>query len=208
MIFAGIVAGLRGDIEAPQVAHHVPAGDTRPHHADSRYRYCTNFIVTGNGLEGQAFVPPPGGARRLGPGGRRRGHDQGPRPHRRARGRDGAVRGPGRGLAARRRRHARADGRAHGAAPGQPLRRRRGGRGRRRPAHLRGAGRLRRRRRRDLQPLDLRPAGRDPRGPERGGRGAAQQPERADGGRAGGGAVGQADARSCPAPRSRAGWWR
>ena len=56
VIFAGIVAGLRGDVEAPQVAHHVPAGDTRPHHADSRYRYCTNFIVTGSGLEGKAFV--------------------------------------------------------------------------------------------------------------------------------------------------------
>ncbi len=59
VIMAGIVAGLRGDIEAPQLAHHAPAagGDTRPHHADSRYRYCTNFIVTGNGLEGRGFIP-------------------------------------------------------------------------------------------------------------------------------------------------------
>ncbi len=57
LIFAGIVAGLRGDVEAPQVAHHAPAVDTRPHHEDSRYRYCTNFIVTGKGLEGRGFVP-------------------------------------------------------------------------------------------------------------------------------------------------------
>src|SRR5688500_14613471 len=57
LILAGIVAGLRGDVEAPQVAHHAPAVDTRPHHEDSRYRYCTNFIVTGKGLEGRGFVP-------------------------------------------------------------------------------------------------------------------------------------------------------
>ena len=29
---------------------------TRPHHFDSRYRYCTNFIVTGQGLESRSFV--------------------------------------------------------------------------------------------------------------------------------------------------------
>lgn len=57
VIMAGIVAGLRGDIAKPQIAHQAPAGDTRPHHADSRYRYCTNFIVTGSGLEGRSFVP-------------------------------------------------------------------------------------------------------------------------------------------------------
>ncbi|MGZ5309742.1 MAG: hypothetical protein ACXWDQ_04760, partial [Solirubrobacterales bacterium] len=38
------------------VPHHEPAVATRPHHADSRYRYCTNFIVTGEGLEGRSFV--------------------------------------------------------------------------------------------------------------------------------------------------------
>jgi DAK2 domain fusion protein YloV len=56
VIMAGIVAGLRGDI-GPDVAHYTPAGDTRPHHADSRYRYCTNFIVTGAALDGRSFVP-------------------------------------------------------------------------------------------------------------------------------------------------------
>jgi uncharacterized protein len=58
VIIAGIVAGLRGDVEAsPKVAHHTPAADTRPHHEDSRYRYCTNFIVTGTGLDSRALVP-------------------------------------------------------------------------------------------------------------------------------------------------------
>ena len=58
VILAGVVAGLRGDIGAsPEVPHYVPAPDTRPHHEDSRYRYCTNFIVTGTGLESRSFVP-------------------------------------------------------------------------------------------------------------------------------------------------------
>ena len=58
VILAGVVAGLRGDVDAsPEVPHYAPAPDTRPHHEDSRYRYCTNFIVTGSGLESRAFVP-------------------------------------------------------------------------------------------------------------------------------------------------------
>src|SRR5215207_5947113 len=58
VILAGVVAGLRGDIEAsPLVPHYAPAADTRPRHEDSRYRYCTNFIVTGSGLDGRSFVP-------------------------------------------------------------------------------------------------------------------------------------------------------
>jgi DAK2 domain fusion protein YloV len=58
VIIAGIVAGLRGDVDAsPEIAHHAPAADTRPHHEDSRYRYCTNFIVTDSGLDGRSFVP-------------------------------------------------------------------------------------------------------------------------------------------------------
>ncbi len=59
LILAGVVAGLRGDAApAPEVAHHEPPRLTRPHHADSRYRYCTNFIVTGTELIGRDFVPP------------------------------------------------------------------------------------------------------------------------------------------------------
>src|SRR3954452_13607727 len=58
VILAGVVAGLRGDIEAsPEVPHYTPAIYTRPHHESSRYRYCTNFIVTGSGLESRSFVP-------------------------------------------------------------------------------------------------------------------------------------------------------
>src|SRR5215218_3967608 len=58
VILAGIVAGLRDDIEAlPELPRHQPARATRPHHADSRYRYCTNFIVTGQGLDSRTFVP-------------------------------------------------------------------------------------------------------------------------------------------------------
>jgi uncharacterized protein len=59
VILAGVVAGLRGGTEAdsPEVPHYAPAADTRPHHEDSRFRYCTNFIVLGTGLESRAFVP-------------------------------------------------------------------------------------------------------------------------------------------------------
>jgi DAK2 domain fusion protein YloV len=56
LIFAGVVAGLRGDVEAPSVPHYAPAANTRPHHEDSRFRYCTNFIVTGSGLDRRSFV--------------------------------------------------------------------------------------------------------------------------------------------------------
>jgi DAK2 domain fusion protein YloV len=58
LILAGIVAGLRGDPGSlPEVPQQEPPRLTRPHHADSRYRYCTNFIVTGQGLEARAYVP-------------------------------------------------------------------------------------------------------------------------------------------------------
>jgi uncharacterized protein len=58
VILAGVVAGLRGDRGASsELAHYAPAADTRPHHEDSRYRYCTNFIVTGAGMDTRAFVP-------------------------------------------------------------------------------------------------------------------------------------------------------
>jgi hypothetical protein len=58
VILAGVVAGLRGDADGPsELQHHVPPSDTRPHHEDSRYRYCTNFIVTGSGLDTRSSVP-------------------------------------------------------------------------------------------------------------------------------------------------------
>jgi DAK2 domain fusion protein YloV len=58
LILAGVVAGLRGDGgELPEVQHHEPPRRTLPHHEDSRYRYCTNFIVSGQGLQDRKYLP-------------------------------------------------------------------------------------------------------------------------------------------------------
>jgi len=58
LILAGVVAGLRGDGAAvPEVSHHDAPPLSRPHHEDSRYRYCTNFIVSGTGLAARDFLP-------------------------------------------------------------------------------------------------------------------------------------------------------
>jgi uncharacterized protein len=58
LILGGVVAGLRGERDTlSELPHHEPARTTRPHHEDSRFRYCTNFIVTGTGLEVRAWVP-------------------------------------------------------------------------------------------------------------------------------------------------------
>jgi uncharacterized protein len=54
VIFAGVVAALLGD-DPPELdqarIHH-------PEHSSSTYRYCTNFAVTGSGLEPARFVAP------------------------------------------------------------------------------------------------------------------------------------------------------
>jgi DAK2 domain fusion protein YloV len=58
LILAGVVAGLRGDgAEVPEVDHHQAPRLSRPHHEDSRYRYCTNFIVSGTELSRRDFLP-------------------------------------------------------------------------------------------------------------------------------------------------------
>jgi fatty acid kinase len=58
LILAGVVAGLRGDgAEVPEVQHHEAPRRSLPHHEDSRYRYCTNFIVSGRGLQNRQFLP-------------------------------------------------------------------------------------------------------------------------------------------------------
>jgi uncharacterized protein len=58
LILAGVVAGLKGDgAEVPEVTHREPPKLTRPHHEDSRYQYCTNFIVSGEGLNDRAVLP-------------------------------------------------------------------------------------------------------------------------------------------------------
>jgi uncharacterized protein len=55
LIFAGVVAALRGD-EPPELDHHAPARVSHPEHQSSTYRYCTNFAVTGHGLAPAQFL--------------------------------------------------------------------------------------------------------------------------------------------------------
>jgi DAK2 domain fusion protein YloV len=58
LILAGVVAGLRGDgAEPPEVQHYEAPRRSLPHHEDSRYRYCTNFIVSGSGLGNREYLP-------------------------------------------------------------------------------------------------------------------------------------------------------
>jgi uncharacterized protein len=57
IIFAGIVAALRGSA-GPALEHHpAPALTLAPaDHSSQTYRYCTNFAVTGEGLQRARFV--------------------------------------------------------------------------------------------------------------------------------------------------------
>jgi hypothetical protein len=57
IIFAGVVAALRGD-EPPELDHHAPARISHPEHKSSTYRFCTNFAVTGSGLVPARFIAP------------------------------------------------------------------------------------------------------------------------------------------------------
>jgi hypothetical protein len=58
LILAGVVAGLRGDdAKLPEVSHYEAPRLSLPHHEDSRFRYCTNFIVAGSGLSSRQFLP-------------------------------------------------------------------------------------------------------------------------------------------------------
>jgi DAK2 domain fusion protein YloV len=57
LILAGVVAALRGDGDLPEVPHHEPPRRSLPRHEDSRYRYCTNFIVSGRGLGNREYLP-------------------------------------------------------------------------------------------------------------------------------------------------------
>jgi hypothetical protein len=58
LIMAGVVAGLRGDgAGPPEVDHQQAPRLSRPHHEDSRFRYCTNFIVSGQGLGAREHLP-------------------------------------------------------------------------------------------------------------------------------------------------------
>ena len=58
-IVAGVIAGLRGEGGAPDLAHQTaPARALHlPQHESSEFRYCTNFAVTGEGLDAREFIP-------------------------------------------------------------------------------------------------------------------------------------------------------
>ncbi|HET9737480.1 MAG TPA: DAK2 domain-containing protein [Solirubrobacteraceae bacterium] len=57
VMFAGVIAALRGTA-APELAHHAPARVTHPQHESTTYRYCTNFAVTGQGMEPTSWTEP------------------------------------------------------------------------------------------------------------------------------------------------------
>jgi DAK2 domain fusion protein YloV len=58
IIFAGVIAALRGTA-APEVAHQAaPARITHPEHNSSTYRYCTNFAVIGHDLDPGLWITP------------------------------------------------------------------------------------------------------------------------------------------------------
>ena len=57
VMFAGVIAALRGTA-APELAHHAPARITHPQHQSTTYRYCTNFAVTGQGMEPSSWTEP------------------------------------------------------------------------------------------------------------------------------------------------------
>jgi uncharacterized protein len=58
VIVRGMMAGLAGErVVLPEIPRYQPARITDVHHADSRYRWCTNFIVTGSGLDADSLAP-------------------------------------------------------------------------------------------------------------------------------------------------------
>jgi DAK2 domain fusion protein YloV len=58
VIVRGMLSGLAGEqVELPEIPRYEPARITDVHHVDSRHRWCTNFIVTGVGLEPESFAP-------------------------------------------------------------------------------------------------------------------------------------------------------
>ena len=57
VILAGCLAALRGE-GAPELEHqYAPAALHQPEHESSSFRYCTNFAVTGEGLDAGRFTP-------------------------------------------------------------------------------------------------------------------------------------------------------
>jgi hypothetical protein len=55
VLLAGIVGALRGG-EAPELPHHAAARVSHPQHGSTTFHYCTNFAVSGAGLEQRQFI--------------------------------------------------------------------------------------------------------------------------------------------------------
>jgi hypothetical protein len=57
IIVAGVVAALRGETETKLGHHEAPVkGLAHEPHTSTTFRYCVNFAVTGDGIDGQSFV--------------------------------------------------------------------------------------------------------------------------------------------------------
>ena len=191
VIIRGMIAGLAGEqVQLPEIPHYAAARLDQVHHADSEYRFCTNFIVTGEGLEGDAFV---GGLERLGDSVLVVGDSATLKVHVHT---DDTGRGDRRCSPppARSAHEDIADMHEQVADQRARLgpradRGRRGDQRRRDAGDVRGARRALRRRRPDAQPVDQGPAGGDRGLRRRRGAGAAELAQR-DHGRRGGGAAG------------------
>ena len=55
VVLAGMVGQLRGE-QTVEIEHQAAARITHPEHASTTFRYCTNFAVTGSGLDQRAFI--------------------------------------------------------------------------------------------------------------------------------------------------------
>ena len=176
VIIRGMVAGLAGEaVSLPEIPHYAAARIDDVHHVDSRYRFCTNFIVIGEGLDGDSFV---GALERLGDSVLVVGDEATLKVHVHTDDPDAAkalFAAAGARRARGHRRHARAGRRAASAA-----RRRASRRSSRSPAAtgmrslFERPRRARRRRRPDAQPADQGPARGDRRLPGGRGRAAAE----------------------------------
>jgi DAK2 domain fusion protein YloV len=57
VIVRGVISGLAGEeVELPEIPHYEPARTVDVHHTGSTYRFCTNFIVTGEDLIARDYV--------------------------------------------------------------------------------------------------------------------------------------------------------
>src|SRR4051794_3709715 len=57
IVLSGCVGVLLGQAPPPLERQHVAARVSHPHHESATYRYCTNFAVTGEDLDGGYFIP-------------------------------------------------------------------------------------------------------------------------------------------------------